>query len=178
MRQVATRQGVLAAVETGEADVGLCSFRPMEMPEKVRFEPVYELELVLLVPHDHPLAKTKIRREHLVKYPLLNGRGLYPDWGVAAALESLGVYRHSEHRIELEMARSIRLYVRNGMGIGIVARPAGREPLGDVAERPLDAVFQQRLTMYAYYRSRVDPDKELLGFLQVIRDMQTHALAE
>ena len=171
LRQVATRQGVMALVEAGEADIGLCSYRPPELPRELHLEPIYELELVLLVPHGHPLATVKLRRGHLAKYPLLNARGLYSDWGIASILESIGAYRHPERRIELEMARSIRLYVRNGLGIGIVARPAGTKPSKDLIERPLGDIFRERLFMHAYFRSRVAPDAELLGFIDVVREL-------
>jgi DNA-binding transcriptional LysR family regulator len=171
LRQVATRNGVIAAVEAGDADVGLVSFQPDYLPEVLHAEPVYELEPVLLVPFKHPLAKVRIQMEHLSKYPLLNARGLYADWGIAGALERIGAYSHPEHRVELEMARSIRLYVKNGMGIGIVVRPAGAKPAGDVVERPLGKLFGDRMMMYAFYRRRVTPDRELLDFIQVVQDL-------
>jgi DNA-binding transcriptional LysR family regulator len=171
LRQVATRQGVIASVEAGEADIGLCSYRPLELPHELHAEPIYELELVLLVPKGHPLAKTRIRREHFAKYPLLNARGLYADWGIASALETFGAFRNPQRRIELELARSIRLYVQNGLGIGIVARPAGMKSGGDVIERPLGELFGERIVMYAFYRNRVTPDRELLEFVRVVREL-------
>jgi DNA-binding transcriptional LysR family regulator len=177
LRQVATRQGVMSLVESGEADIGLCSYRPAELPREIHIEPMYELELVLLVPHGHPLAKVKLSREHLGKYPLLNARGLYADWGVDRLLESAGAYSHSERRIELEMARSIRLYVRNGLGIGIVARPAGMPVSGDVIERPIGHLLPARLFMYACFRKRVSPDSELLGFMGVVRELLNRDVA-
>jgi DNA-binding transcriptional LysR family regulator len=175
VRQVATRNSVIPTVESGEADVGLVSiFRPENVSDELHAEPLYELEPVLLVPHGHPLAKAKIRLELFARYPLLNARGLYAEWGIAAALERVGAYNHPEQRVELEMARSIRLYVRNGLGIGIVVRPRGMKPAGDVIERPLDKLFSERVMMYAFYRRRVTPDQELLDFLEVVRELLHH----
>lgn len=176
LRQVADRSRVIQTVEGGQADMGLVALRPDQFPEGFRFPKglhvagVYELEPVLLVPRGHPLQKATLRLEHFAKYPLLNSRESYPDPGITAALEAIGAYKHTGRTVELDLARTIRQYVRYGLGIGIVARPLGWEPLGDVVERPLKSLFPSRLTAYAFYRSRVTPDPELLGFIEVLRD--------
>lgn len=169
-RQVATRQHVIEDVLRGEADIGLCSLRYEVLPEGLQSEPLYPLDLVLLVPPGHPLARAKVRLQHLAQYPLLNVRNLYADWGVAAALEKVGAFDHPERRIELEMARSIRLYVRNGMGIGIVVRPQGITRDREVIERPLDLLLDRPMQMYAFYRRRLAEDRTLMQFLEVVRD--------
>jgi DNA-binding transcriptional LysR family regulator len=169
--QVATRASVLDSVDSGQADIGLVSLQPHSAPEDLHGEPIYELEPVLLVPHGHPLAKGPVRMQHFARYPVLNARTIYADWGIAAALERVGAFRHPEHRVELEMARSIRLYVKNGLGMGIVVRPRGSKPAGDVIERPIGKLFGERMVMYAYYRRRVTPDQELLDFIKVVREL-------
>jgi DNA-binding transcriptional LysR family regulator len=169
LRQVTTRGSVIEAVQTGFADVGIVSLHPEDLPQELRAEPIYEIEPMLLVPHGHPLAKGKIRLEHFAKYPLLNARGMYADLGIAAALERVGAYQHPERRVELELARTIRLYVRNGMGIGYVVRPVGMKPAGDVIERSLGQLFGRPLMMYAFYRRRTAPDAELAAFLGDVR---------
>jgi DNA-binding transcriptional LysR family regulator len=170
LSQVATRESVIKAVETGEADLGLASLRQGAFSEYLRCEPVYELEPVLLVPKEHPLAGNSVTLRDFSKYPILNARGLYADWGVSAALDEVGAFAHPQRRIELEMARSIRHYVNQRMGIGIVVRPAGAPPLDDLVELPLSGVFHTRMIMFAFYRQRVTPDPELLDFIQVVRD--------
>lgn len=161
LQQVAARVHVLPAVQSGTADVGLVSLLPERMPDDCEAEPLYELEPVLLVPYGHPLSQGRIKAEHLREYPLLNTRTIYADWGIAQALARMGAFDHPERRLELEMARSIRLYVQSGFGIGIVVRPRGTAPIGDVIERPLDKLFNVRMTMYALYR-RHNPTAELV----------------
>ncbi|GIX04684.1 MAG: hypothetical protein KatS3mg114_0553 [Planctomycetaceae bacterium] len=170
VRQVATRPNVIAAVQSGDADIGLCSLKCDTPPEGLHAEPVYDLEVVLLVPHGHPLARVRIRWEHFAQYPLLNVRGIYADWGISSALEQVGAFQHPERRVELEMARSIRLYVRNGLGIGIVVRPKGMKSDADLIERPLNHLVTEPMKMFAFYRTRVAPDPALLDFLQVVRE--------
>lgn len=173
LSQVATRESVIKAVETGDADMGLASLRQGAFSEYLRCEPVYELEPVLLVPKEHPLAEKTITLRDFAKFPILNARGLYADWGISAALEEVDAFNHPQRRVELEMARSIRHYVNQRMGIGIVVRPAGAGPLDELVELPLSKVFRTRMTMFAFYRQRVTPDPELLNFIQVVRDTFT-----
>jgi DNA-binding transcriptional LysR family regulator len=171
LRQVGTRGSVIETIKSGEADLGIVSLRPDDLPDALHTEALYELEPVLLVPHGHPLARGKVRLAHFAQYPLLNARGMYGDLGIAAALERIGAFRHPDRRVELELARTIRLYVQKGMGIGFVVRPVGTKPVGDVVERPLGKLFGDRLMMHAFYRRRVAPDQELLDFLVVVRDL-------
>jgi DNA-binding transcriptional LysR family regulator len=177
VRQLATRNSVIESVKSGDADVGLASIKPEDAPPELCGEPIYELEPVLLVPRGHPLARRTIRLEDFAKYPVLNSRTIYADWGIAGALERVGAFNHPDRRIELEMARSIRLYVQNGMGIGIVVRPAAIQTGGEAVERPLRALFRIQMRMYAYHRQRLSPDPEVLDFIAVVRSLlQTRGL--
>ena len=170
-RQVATRGEVLPAVQSGMADIGLVSLQPELLPPDVRAEPLYDLELVLLTRRGHPLTRGKLYLERLAQFPLLNTRTLYSDWGVAQALERVGAYNHPERRTELEMARSIRLYVQRGLGIGIVVRPRGAKPMGDVVETSLDKVFGIRMVMFAIFRLHSPADDLVQGFLSIAREV-------
>ncbi len=169
LSQMVTREGVVRAVESGEADLGLASLRYQDPHEQLKSVPVYELDLVLLVPPEHPLAKKSITLKDFAKHPILNTRGLYSDWGVSSVLESIKAFDHPQRRVELELARSIRFYVNQGMGIGIVVKPVGTPPLDNMVERSLYPIFQTRITMSAFYRRQVTPDQELLDFVEVVR---------
>ncbi len=172
LRQVATREQVLQAVEVGGADLGVCSLRPLCATAALVSESVYDLELVLLVPRGHALAKRKgLRLEDLASYSFLNHPNLYADWGVAAALEAAQIFNSevASRRIELALAGTIRRYVAMGLGIGIVVRPVDRIPTGELVERPLSQLLGIRMAMYAYYRKSVAPADLIQAFIGVIR---------
>jgi len=60
------------AIETGEADLGVASDQEPTSP-RLQTEPAYELDSILVMPHDHPLAKkAAVHPRDLIKYPLVN----------------------------------------------------------------------------------------------------------
>lgn len=111
---------IVPAVEAGEADLGLTLERGIDPPRPALvFEPGYQLDLILVTPRDHPLARRRrLRPEDLVGYPFVNSpRGL-PDAAVAAALEKLGVFAAQPRRVEAFYTAVIRRYIELGFGIG------------------------------------------------------------
>jgi len=137
-------------VESGEADLGLAPFRgPHADSTWLVFEPCYELDIVLITPRDHPLARRRhIRPEDLCAYPLVNSpNAQFHDAAITALLERLGVFRTQPRRIEAYFAATIRRYVELGFGIGLIPGSPNR---------PLDPRFHERsmsryLGRCAYY---------------------------
>src|SRR5262245_41858395 len=65
---------VPAAVESGQADLGLTTEQGTDRRSPwLLFEPAYELDLYLVTPKDHPLARRRrVRPRDLLGYPLVN----------------------------------------------------------------------------------------------------------
>lgn len=137
---------VVPLVENGAADLGLTGERPPRLANPwLVFERAYALELMLVAPRNHPLArKRNVALRDLAKYPLVNAPGSLLDPELVAAIDKLGLFEHPHRRIETTQARLIHRYVEQGFGIGLIAclaapRSSGKlhfRSLGNRAVRP------------------------------------------
>lgn len=113
---------VVEAVESGEADLGLTIRRRdnLDNPRLVS-EPGYELDLILVTPTGHPLAKKKrVTPEDLVEYPLVNAPDSIPDPAATGLLEKLGAFQTGPRQVEAYYTAVIRQFVAMQFGIGLV----------------------------------------------------------
>jgi molybdate transport repressor ModE-like protein len=134
---------ITSAVEAREADLGLTTQREPTPPHPwLVFEPVYELDPILVTPPHHPLARRRhITPADLAGYPLVNApQGGFADAVVAATLEKLGLFREPR-RVEAVYTAVIRRYVEMGFGIGVVPGLPGRSPSPTLHERSLGRWF-------------------------------------
>jgi len=124
---------VAAAVESGEADLGVSTEQEAGAPGPwLVFEPGYELDIILITPRKHPLARKKaVALRDLRGYPLVNAVDGFPRAEMAAALQKLGVFQVQPRKVEAVNTPVIRRYVEMGFGIGIVVGRVepGRFPL-------------------------------------------------
>lgn len=113
---------VAAAVETGEADLGVSTEHEAGAPGPwLEFEPGYELDIILITPRKHPLAaKKSVALRDLRDYPLVNSSTGFPRAEMAATLQKLGVFQAQPRKVEAVNTPVIRRYVEMGFGIGIV----------------------------------------------------------
>jgi molybdate transport repressor ModE-like protein len=113
---------VLTAVESGDADLGVTPARKSTSRHPgLRFEPAYELDVILVTPRDHPLARRRrITPKDLLGFPLVNAPNSWPDPVTRAALEKLGVFETEPRRVEAVYTATIRRCVELGFGIGLV----------------------------------------------------------
>ena len=134
-----------AAVESGKADVGIHTDFPLDPPSPwLVDEPGYELDLVLVTPADHPLARRKVvRPADLLQYPLINADCPFPfpDLAMSAALHKLGIFKTEPRRLEASYTAVIRRYVESGFGIGLVVALPGRSPFPGLHERSMSRYF-------------------------------------
>jgi len=118
---------VSQSVESGEADLGVASAREPSGP-RLRTEPAYELDTLLITRHDHPLAsKATIKVRDLVEYPFVNAEDSFSRPEVAKQLTDLGAFRVEPRTIEAATTHAVRHFVQLGLGIGLVL---GRLPQG------------------------------------------------
>jgi DNA-binding transcriptional LysR family regulator len=137
-----TGDRIAAAIEAREADLGLSVERQLSPPSPwLEFEPVYELEPILITPKDHPLARRRrVRPEDLRGYSMVSRKG-FADRSIEAILEKLGVFDATPRRVEANYTTVIRRYVERGFGIGIVPGLPNREPSPHLHERPMGKYF-------------------------------------
>src|SRR5262249_10284488 len=95
-------EDVTAAVASGQADLGLTSdCLPDPDDPQLGFEVSYELEIVLVTPPDHPLARRRhLQADDLCAYPLVNAPDSGENLVIRAALEELHALRIQPSRVE------------------------------------------------------------------------------
>lgn len=134
---------VMSEVESGQADLG---FTPAPEPKPRRpgllIEPAYELDVILVTPRDHPLARRRrIVPRDLLHYPLVNAPNSMPDPAIHAILDKLGVWKSEMRRVEAVYSATIRRCVELGFGIGLVVGLAARPDHPHLHERSLSHHF-------------------------------------
>lgn len=141
------------AVESGEADLGLTAEWPTNPPSPwLVFEPAYELDLFLVTPKDHPLARRRsIRPQDLLEYPLVNSPKIKSTRAVIATLEKLGLPAVWRHSVEVSYTACIRRCVEIGLGIGVVSGLPSHPTQPNLHERSISRQFG-RLTINFVYR--------------------------
>lgn len=119
---------VAAAVETGAADLGVSTEQEAgEATPWLLYEAGYELDVLLIVPRAHALAKrSRIGLQDLRGFPLVNAANGFPRPEMAATLRKLGAFEAQPRKVEAVNTPVIRRYVEMGFGIGLIVGRLGR----------------------------------------------------
>jgi molybdate transport repressor ModE-like protein len=165
-----TVEQIPATVESGEADLGLTTERPTDPPSPwLAFEPCYELEMFLVTPREHPLAKRRrVVPRDLLDYPLVNAPNGIPDRAITAMLEKLGVFRTEPRRVEAFYTAVIRRYVEMGFGIGLIVGLPGHSVSANLHQRSMSRHLG-RITVNLVSRKGSLQHEPARGFAQVLR---------
>jgi DNA-binding transcriptional LysR family regulator len=175
---------VAAAVESGQADLGVGVVLDPAMADAdatagpadelhratpwLMYEPVYQLERILIMPLGHPLAKQRtIRLRDLRNYPLVNAPSSFADEIVRLALERIGAFV-APRRVEVSYGPAIKRYVEMGYGLGLTLR---------VPSHPSDPRFHERsmrrdfdlITVYAVWRRGALQSPEQRDFVEQVK---------
>ncbi len=136
------------------ADVGLATESLNNFEELVTL-PCYEWQHVIVVPQGHPLAvdSSELTLPVLASHPLVSYQAAFAGRRrVDEAFAAAGI----TPRVALEAIDSdvIKTYVRCGLGVGVVAEMAVREPgaLEGLVSRPAGHLFGTNTTRVAFRR--------------------------
>jgi DNA-binding transcriptional LysR family regulator len=164
-----------AAVEAGGADLGLVLNRganlasPWQVSRWLELEPLYELDIVLIVPRKHPLARRRrIQPQDLLRYPLLNTVRSLPNATVIAVLEQLGLSDLPPPVVDAFFTASMRRYVELDFGVALIAAPRSRPPSKKLHERDMSRYFGQA-TVYSVQRKDAAPTPAAVAFTAIVR---------
>lgn len=169
---------ILAVVEAGEADVGLIHDRG---PDLVRlnpwleFQPVYDVDITLVTPCDHPLAlRRAVRPADLADYPLLNGLRGIPDLTVTAVLDKAGVSLSEPKLVEAIFTTTVCQYVRMGFGIGLIFSSSLSAPHPGLHHRVMNRYFGGTV-VYQVRRKGTPPFQSVIAFMDVVKEQLKRA---
>ncbi|WP_437187561.1 LysR family transcriptional regulator [Planctomicrobium sp. SH668] len=176
LREVFEHQGD-ELLWNGEVDLVIGDRHCCQHPENFDVEPLYEIQPMVIMPVDHPLAKKKtIRIEDIAKYPVLNHPDNYPDVESRAVLQNAGVFDHPDRRFDLALAASIRACVKRGYGIGLVGRLAANTPTDpEICERSL-AHCLRPVTCFGYRLRRVTENRTQRAFINLLKFQFGHGV--
>jgi DNA-binding transcriptional LysR family regulator len=171
--EVGGTTSVSRAVADAEVEVGVCSAPPTELG--LAFEPLFDEELVLLVPRAHRLARAKsVTPSDLDGEPLvLTERGCAYRQAVDAAFQSRGA--RAVLSLECGSVPTLCAAVRHGLGIAVLPRlsvtPA---PAGTVVRRVTELPIALRVGLITRRRGP-KPSPVLGSFLESLRrELRTH----
>lgn len=166
---------VHAQVEAGEADLGLVMGRssnlldPSAVSPWLEFEPLYELDVVLITPKDHPLARRRRIQPHdLTGYHLVNMPRTLLDPETIAILENARVNQPQRQLVEAFFTSSVCRYVEFGFGIGLVVLVPGRQPATTLHERVMSRYFG-RPTVYKVTRKGTLAGQTATTFTAIVK---------
>lgn len=135
------------------ADIGLATESLTQIDELVSM-PWYEWQHVVVMPQNHPLAKVEhLTLEMLAQEPLIS---YHPSFAGRSRIDQAFAKRGLKPRVVLEAIDSdvIKIYVRGGLGVGIIAHMAMQEEPtpSDLAWRPAGQLFGQNVARVAFKR--------------------------
>ncbi len=160
------------------ADIGLATESLAEFDGLVTF-PCYDWQHVIVMPAQHPLAGVeRLTLEQLAAEPLVS---YHPTFTGRKRIDQAFAQRRLQPNIALEAIDSdvIKTYVRNGLGIGIVAEMAVKDdpPGGDLVWRPAGHLFGSNVARVAFRRGAYLRGYTL-AFAEMLSDRLTRALIQ
>lgn len=163
---------VAAAVDDGRADIG---FTPVTLETRadyrlLTFEPWYHLDVLLITPRNHPLARRqRVTLADLKPYPLLASPQILRELPGHNALMDLGFDRQ-QGGIEARQASVIRRCVEQGLGIALLLGLAGQVSHPRLHERPMTQYFG-RSTVQLVRRTGVQQHPMVTEFAELVRTL-------
>jgi DNA-binding transcriptional LysR family regulator len=159
---------VAEQVEAGLVDLGVSpdAGQATEHPW-LDFETGGELEVMLVTPAKHPLARKKqVTPADLLSYPLVNAPDAFGQSNVTMALRAAGLF-NKQPRVEAFYSQTIRRYVSLGFGIGLVSRLARHKAEAGLHERSMSAYFGRHRFLLVW-RKGVNPTPAARAFADVV----------
>ena len=161
---------ILAGIEAGTLDVGICSFIPEFTG--VRFEPLYTEPWVLVTPENHPLQRLgrPVTLAEIAQYPLLSYKRISPIHPLLLeAFSAAGIAPHIAYELDDETA--IGGMVQRGMGISLCLDNSLLQPFA-LSRVPLAEPMPERI-VYCAFRAGGDLSPNLRRFLHHLRAMSS-----
>lgn len=154
-------EDVLAQLERGDADTAVIS-NAGAVPAHGLAIPLYRWERVVVVPRAHALAKLgrAVQLADLARYPLVSYESSRrPESTLRSTFAGAGF--EPQIAITARDADLIKTYVRNGLGVGVLAQMAMLESDADLRVLPTDGLLPECTTWLVLRRDRIVRDYTL-----------------
>lgn len=171
LRQGAPRE-LAEMVIAGQADIAIATETLDRYPELVT-QPLYRWHHCVIAPRAHPLAQEKkLTLAKLAKFPIVTYDAAFSG---RSALDETFAAAHLTTDIILTAIDTdvIKTYVREGLGIGIIAGIAVDARDTDLVMRDASTLFPERVTKLAYRKNAY-----LRGFVRAFIASLTDHLAQ
>jgi DNA-binding transcriptional LysR family regulator len=157
-------------VEEGACALGFTAHveNRAEYPQLL-FEPWYQLEVILITPRDHPLARQKrVRPEDLRPYPLVDSRTTLRGTPAHEVLVELGLYETEPRWVEARHAAVVYRCVEEGLGIALVCALWPPQSYPTLHQRAMSRYFG-RSTVYLVRQAGVHQHEAVNAFAEEVR---------
>jgi DNA-binding transcriptional LysR family regulator len=165
---------VAGAVDDGHAQIG---FSPVTFDRKkyprLRSDPWYPLDVLLVLRTDHPLARRKrVRLADLAPYPVLFPRANLDDFPNRSALAALRFDERSPQWVEARQAGVLRRAVLHGLGSLLMLGRLGDQGHPDLTDRDMSAELGTS-TIFLLRQAGVEHHPAVGEFTELVREMLT-----
>ncbi|MDR2012345.1 MAG: LysR family transcriptional regulator [Rhodanobacter sp.] len=134
---------VISLLDGGQVDLAIVSTTSDMSPPNGIALPAYRWNRIVLVPRQHPLARQKqpVTLERLAMHPLISyDSSLKPESSLGRAFQAAGL--QPQIAMTASDADLIKTYVREGLGIGVLAEMAFQPELDtDLRRLDIDHLF-------------------------------------
>ena len=161
---------VAAAVESGNADLGFAVKSSDCNSPWLSYEPCYELDILLITPRDHPLARRRRVRPRSLCSSARERPFFVPRLDSDQAAGGLGVFKTQTRRVEAHSVETIRCCVAMGFGIGLIGVSPSHRPNPDFHERSMSHVLG-RLTMCSIRKKGALASVAVREFVKIVKTM-------
>jgi LysR family transcriptional regulator, cys regulon transcriptional activator len=148
---------VISLLDGGHVDLAIVSTAAGAPPPNGIALPAYRWNRIVVVPHGHPLGRQNHTPtlEQLAAYPLISyDSSLKPDSSLTRAFQTSSL--HPQIAMTASDADLIKTYVREGMGVGVLAEMAFQpEHDTDLSELSADHLFASCTTWIVLRRESV-----------------------
>jgi DNA-binding transcriptional LysR family regulator len=156
---------ILALLKDGDLDLAVVT-TPIEH-HSLTLQRLFDEEIVLVVPADHPFARQEIPAERLVEIPLI----LFPqDSGFRGYLDQALAGSSLLVKMETDSVEAIKRFIEVGLGASFLPLSAVREELtrGTVAAVSIRYLDPLRRTTYLAYRTHGYQTNGMRRFIDLI----------
>ncbi|MHB9134543.1 MAG: LysR family transcriptional regulator [Armatimonadota bacterium] len=166
-------QEILTLLKDGVVDLGIVT-TPVEQPQ-LALQRLFDEEILLVTPADHPLAGTTITTERLVEMPLIlfphgNGFRTYLDQTLVQTGVPLTV------KMETDSVEAIKRFIEVGLGTSFLPQSAVQEELarGTMATVSLADIAPLRRTTYLAHMTNRYQTTGMRTFMALVAGLATN----